>query len=389
MRTTLVGLVVTCSVPLCALSNESRAQCVGSTTLTLLDAYESSPRPTVGGVQAAGSAWQFRYTSETGPLMVGLSQVGVPTWGHPTSSFHVPLLGPLCSPDPLIDEFPSGRVPTFNGVFAHPGFVPTQDNVIVFSPQNGGTVSALQLQSELLGGASDGINIGARLVRAGGASLTLIPTQFVAQTATSATFNAAPGLFPIVLAPGDRIVITSNQFNQPFEDWQNLDVRITYSGLPVIVSPPRDQTQCAPTTADFEVVARGDGTLTYRWHRDGVPLSDGVAPTGATFSGSFTPHLAIANPTGADRGLYTCAVTSPCGTTISAGGYLSACQCIDFNNDSLYPDTADIDDFLNVFSGGPCPTGNCNDIDFNDDGLFPDTADIDAFLSVFSGGLCF
>ncbi len=66
----------------------------------------------------------------------------------------------------------------------------------------------------------------------------------------------------------------------------------------------------------------------------------------------------------------------------------SACDSTDFNNDGLFPDTADIDDFLSVFSGGPCSTGTCNDTDFNNDGLFPDTLDIDALLSVFSGGAC-
>jgi hypothetical protein len=65
------------------------------------------------------------------------------------------------------------------------------------------------------------------------------------------------------------------------------------------------------------------------------------------------------------------------------------CDSIDFNNDGLFPDTADIDDFLSVFSGGPCSNDpNCGDIDFNNDGLFPDTLDIDSLLSVFSGGAC-
>ncbi|MFO0830282.1 MAG: hypothetical protein U0637_00430 [Phycisphaerales bacterium] len=64
------------------------------------------------------------------------------------------------------------------------------------------------------------------------------------------------------------------------------------------------------------------------------------------------------------------------------------CDNIDFNGDGLFPDTADIDDFLSVFSGGSCSTGTCNDIDYNNDGLFPDTADIDSLLSVFSGGPC-
>ncbi len=64
------------------------------------------------------------------------------------------------------------------------------------------------------------------------------------------------------------------------------------------------------------------------------------------------------------------------------------CDSIDFNNDTLLPDTTDIDDFIRVFSGGPCSTGSCNDIDFNNDGLLPDTLDIDALLSVFAGGPC-
>ncbi|HEX2837525.1 MAG TPA: hypothetical protein VHN77_05305 [Phycisphaerales bacterium] len=67
---------------------------------------------------------------------------------------------------------------------------------------------------------------------------------------------------------------------------------------------------------------------------------------------------------------------------------LGSCDSIDYNGDGLFPDTQDIDDFLSVFSGGPCSTGTCGDIDFNNDGLFPDTSDIDSLLSVFSGGAC-
>jgi hypothetical protein len=65
------------------------------------------------------------------------------------------------------------------------------------------------------------------------------------------------------------------------------------------------------------------------------------------------------------------------------------CDSIDYNNDGLFPDTLDIDDFLSVFSGGPCSNDPlCGDIDFNNDGLFPDTLDVDSLLSVFSGGPC-
>ncbi len=66
----------------------------------------------------------------------------------------------------------------------------------------------------------------------------------------------------------------------------------------------------------------------------------------------------------------------------------TACDTIDFNGDTIFPDIFDIEEFLTVFAGGPCSTGTCGDIDFNNDGLFPDTADIASLLSVFSGGAC-
>ncbi len=64
------------------------------------------------------------------------------------------------------------------------------------------------------------------------------------------------------------------------------------------------------------------------------------------------------------------------------------CDAIDFNGDSLFPDTQDITDFIAVFGGAQCPTGTCGDIDFNNDGLFPDTDDISALVRVFGGGGC-
>jgi hypothetical protein len=68
---------------------------------------------------------------------------------------------------------------------------------------------------------------------------------------------------------------------------------------------------------------------------------------------------------------------------------LPLCDSLDFNNDGVSPDTTDINDFLSVFSGGPC-SGDplCNDIDFNNDGVFPDICDIISLLSVFGGGSC-
>jgi len=64
------------------------------------------------------------------------------------------------------------------------------------------------------------------------------------------------------------------------------------------------------------------------------------------------------------------------------------CDGLDFNNDGLYPDNADLADFLAVFGGGACSTGTCQDIDFNNDGLYPDNEDLLGYLRVFGGGVC-
>ncbi|HEX2838627.1 MAG TPA: hypothetical protein VHN77_10915 [Phycisphaerales bacterium] len=119
----------------------------------------------------------------------------------------------------------------------------------------------------------------------------------------------------------------------------------------------------------------------------GVELgcNDNSGTTGCTNQAVIDNFNVIGNTTYYIRvaGNTTTAVGSG-NLTITAIG----CDAIDYNNDGLFPDTADIDDFLSVFSGGACSTGNCGDIDFNNDGLFPDTADIDSLLSVFSGGAC-
>ncbi|HYF16077.1 MAG TPA: hypothetical protein VD971_13490 [Phycisphaerales bacterium] len=71
---------------------------------------------------------------------------------------------------------------------------------------------------------------------------------------------------------------------------------------------------------------------------------------------------------------------------ILTGTVTTPCTDIDFNNDGLYPDNLDLQDFIAVFGGADCP--GCDSIDFNGDGLFPDNEDIFAFFRVFGGGDC-
>jgi hypothetical protein len=91
-----------------------------------------------------------------------------------------------------------------------------------------------------------------------------------------------------------------------------------------------------------------------------------------------TPFLAAANVAVTSGGAYLPCLLQP----------VAQCDAIDFNGDGLFPDDADLVDFLSVLAGGPCTTGTCNDIDFNNDALFPDDSDLIAFLRVLAGGSC-
>ncbi len=62
------------------------------------------------------------------------------------------------------------------------------------------------------------------------------------------------------------------------------------------------------------------------------------------------------------------------------------CNNIDFNNNGVFPEDADVTDFFNVLAGGVC--GACSDIDFNNDGVFPDDQDVIAYFRVLAGGQC-
>lgn len=130
----------------------------------------------------------------------------------------------------------------------------------------------------------------------------------------------------------------------------------------------------------------GAGPFAYQWQKDGSAISYVDNPTANALT------LVLMNLQSGDAGTYTCVVSNTCGSLTTSGAVLTVnetcCDSTDFNGDGLFPDTADIDDFLSVFSGGPCSTGTCGDTDYNNDGLFPDTLDIDSLLSVFSGGPC-
>lgn len=87
---------------------------------------------------------------------------------------------------------------------------------------------------------------------------------------------------------------------------------LTLSGQPTITQQPIPQNVCTGGTAVFTIEASGQGTLTYRWQKNGINLSDG-----GHYSGSTTPTLTISNADGGDVGSYRCVVTNAAGSTNS------------------------------------------------------------------------
>jgi hypothetical protein len=67
-------------------------------------------------------------------------------------------------------------------------------------------------------------------------------------------------------------------------------------------------------------------------------------------------------------------------------GAAQCCDDIDFNNNAVFPEDADVIEFFNVLAGAECAA--CNDIDFNNNGVFPEEQDVIDFFNVLAGGVC-
>jgi hypothetical protein len=63
------------------------------------------------------------------------------------------------------------------------------------------------------------------------------------------------------------------------------------------------------------------------------------------------------------------------------------CGCdVDFNNNGIFPEDQDINDFLDVLAGSACVP--CDSVDFNRNGIFPEDQDIIDFFDVLAGAQC-
>ncbi len=154
------------------------------------------------------------------------------------------------------------------------------------------------------------------------------------------------------------------------------------ASLGVSTSPPAGG-RISPTQSVGTLYAGSNGMATMHW-----PL------VASQFSPGTTLYLQwfVVDPSG--QGGVAASQVALMPVSCGRSSCPSACDSIDFNGDTIFPDTLDIQDFLSVFAGGVCEgqqAGDvpCNsDIDFNNDTLLPDVADIQTFLAVFSGGQC-
>ncbi|HLP83509.1 MAG TPA: hypothetical protein VK157_04100 [Phycisphaerales bacterium] len=151
----------------------------------------------------------------------------------------------------------------------------------------------------------------------------------------------------------------------------------------------------------FNVMASGTYPLNYVWQKQDATgawvdvVDDNCGTFDARFfdaTGSRTSQLRLGFYNDVWRGQYRVVVSNGCGSvtsqtfTVCDASCAPACDSIDFNNNTVFPEDQDVIDFFSVLAGGECST--CNDIDFNNNTVFPEDADVIAFFNVLAGGAC-
>ncbi len=234
----------------------------------------------------------------------------------------------------------------------------------------------------------------------------------------TATFTYVARALINGLTPGDPVPTTPSSWSIS----EPRTVRIVVdSCLPTITGQPMSAEFTAGSSRTFMVRANGPSRLTFQWQRNGVNVLDSLGAccrtekniaTGATvgqacivgpassctgtangvtttsarwiggttclpsgcptapgtiISGTNTPVLTIRTMSEADRGNYTCVITSACGSVTSAAASLGSCGA-DIDNSGV----VNIDDifiFLNLWfagcdgQGGPPCNGLSADVD--------------------------
>ncbi len=138
----------------------------------------------------------------------------------------------------------------------------------------------------------------------------------------SVTFSGLSGWITsgdVLYESGRTVVVTNGQFTDVFAPYDVHVYRfLATNQSPAIISQPQNQLTNAASTARFSTTATGGLPLSYRWSRNGVPLSDG-----GSFSGSTNATLLIANVLRANEGTYSVVITNQFNSTTSSGATLA------------------------------------------------------------------
>ena len=149
---------------------------------------------------------------------------------------------------------------------------------------------------------------------------------------------------------------------------------------PEITQHPQSRHAAAGTTVVFSVAATGEGTLVYRWQKDGTDLDES-----ARYSGAATSMLTIASAEQGDEGRYRCRVSNAGVDTFSGEAVLTVGAAGDLDRDQDV-DLADFSLFQNCFNGPNRSYGQagCEDADYDWDHDV-DLVDFRAFSNCFNG----
>ena len=168
------------------------------------------------------------------------------------------------------------------------------------------------------------------------------------------------------------LVMTGMALAVPRTGTANLSRGVPGPGSPpVILQDPTPTTGCATGSAMFNVVAGGTGPFTYEWRRNGNPLSDGGAISGATTDtltilaatseGSF--HVVVSNSDGSTASnaamlTVTCPGDLNCNGRITSHDFFEFVAAWfeglprgDFNSNGHF-NSQDVFDYLNAFFTG-------------------------------------
>jgi len=203
---------------------------------------------------------------------------------------------------------------------------------------------------------------GGREDAAGSIDLALPPGRYELRMEHQA---GASGEFPVGLAAGSVLCTLVSTLN------------IAPYACPEVTGQPHDVSVSIGGLAIFVVAASGDDGPSFRWRRNGVPLSDGPTPTGSYVSGVYQSIMRIYGVQAADAGMYDFVVTNRCGDVASHAARLMVCTA-DFNLSGTLS-VQDIFDFLAAYFG--------NDplADFNASGTIS-VQDIFDFLAAYFAG---